>query len=121
MDPDRFRERRLWVFLATLNSSPGRIRAGTPVKDTCPQWRVSVAVSIRNSIPEEACVPGESPHHRLIAFALYGLLTREEPIRRYSCHRLDEAELTEVGTREGLFTSLLRAAFVHSMASRDAA
>ena len=57
--------------------------------------------------PEEKNVLNESPHHWLIVSALYGLLTPEEPIQRYSCHTLDDAELTKIWTKDGLLTTLL--------------
>lgn len=57
--------------------------------------------------PEEQGVLGESPHHWIIVSALYGLLTPKELIQRYSCHTLDDAEITEIWTRDGLLTSLL--------------
>lgn len=50
---------------------------------------------------------GASPHHWIIVSALYGLLTSNEPIQRYSCHTLDDEGITEVWTRGGLLTSLL--------------
>ena len=58
--------------------------------------------------PEEQDVLGESPHHWIIVSALYGLLTPKELIQRYSCHTLDDdAEITEIWTRDDLLTSLL--------------
>ena len=57
--------------------------------------------------PDEHGVLGESPHHWLITSALYGLLTPEEPIQRYSCHTLDDREVTKVWINDGLLTSLL--------------
>lgn len=59
--------------------------------------------------PGELGLLGESPHHWLITSALYGLLTPDEPIQRYSCHTLDDGTLTEVWTRDGLLTSVLLA------------
>ena len=56
--------------------------------------------------PDERDVLGESPHHWLIASALYGFLTPEEPIQRYSCHTLDDAEITGVWINDGLLTFL---------------
>ena len=57
--------------------------------------------------PEESGVLVESTHHWLIASTLYGLLTPEEPIQRYSCHTLDDPKLTEIWTKSDLITSLL--------------
>ena len=57
--------------------------------------------------PEGLGVLNEGPHHWLIVSALYGLLTPEEPIQRYSCHTLDDSEFTETWTSGGLLTSLL--------------
>ena len=57
--------------------------------------------------PEGLGVLDESSHHWLIVSALYGILTPEEPIQRYSCHTLDDAEITEIWTKGGLLTSLL--------------
>ena len=59
--------------------------------------------------PGELGLLGRSPHHWLITSALYGLLTPDEPIQRYSCHTLDDETLTEVWTRDGLLTSVLLA------------
>ena len=59
--------------------------------------------------PGEMGFLSESPHHWLITSALYGLLTPEEPIQRYSCHTLDDETLTEVWTKDGLLTSVLLA------------
>lgn len=59
--------------------------------------------------PCEMGLLGESPHHWLITSALYGLLTPDEPIQRYSCHTLDDEALIEVWTKDGLLTSVLLA------------
>ena len=59
--------------------------------------------------PGELGFLGESPHQWLITSALYGLLTPDEPIQRYSCHTLDDETLTEAWTRDGLLTSVLLA------------
>ena len=59
--------------------------------------------------PGERGLLGESPHHWLITSALYGLLTPDEPIQRYSCHTLDDETLTDVWTRDDLLTSVLLA------------
>ena len=56
---------------------------------------------------EASGVLGESSHHWIVVSALYGLLTPREPIQRYSCHTLDDAEITEIWTKSGLLTSLL--------------
>ena len=57
--------------------------------------------------PEECGGLDKSSHHWLIVSALYGILTPKEPIQRYSCHTLDDAELTKIWTKDGLITSLL--------------
>lgn len=57
--------------------------------------------------PDEQGLLGESPHHWLIASALYGIVAPEEPIQRYSCHTLDDPGLAEIWTRPGLLTSVL--------------
>ena len=57
--------------------------------------------------PEECGGLDNSSHHWLIVSVLYGLLTPKESIQRYSCHTLDDAELTKIWTKDGLITSLL--------------
>lgn len=57
--------------------------------------------------PDGRGVLGESPHHWLIVSTLYGLLTLEEPIQRYSCHTQDDPGIASVWMDEGLLTSLL--------------
>ena len=57
--------------------------------------------------PEECGGLDKSSHHWLIVSVLYGLLTPKEPIQRYSCHTLDDAELTKIWTKDSLITSLL--------------
>lgn len=57
--------------------------------------------------PEGLGVLDKGPHHWLIASALYGLLTPQEPIQRYSCHTLDDPEFGKIWTAGDLLTSLL--------------
>lgn len=57
--------------------------------------------------PDERGALGESPHRWIIVSALYGLLTPDEPIQRYSCHTEDDADITKIWKKDGLLTSLL--------------
>ncbi len=57
--------------------------------------------------PHERGALSDSPHHWLIVSLLYGLLTPEEPIQRYSCHTLDDPALATPWTDDGLLTEVL--------------
>lgn len=129
--PDRGRElleSRTWVFQRIQDGA--RSTHGTPLRDLpynahtplvhgpdlggraagryCPAMRRYRGRFYEVLDPEEQDVLGESPHHWIIVSALYGLLTPKEPIQRYGCHTLDDdAEITDLWTREGLLTSLL--------------
>ena len=56
--------------------------------------------------PEETGSLGAGPHRCLFVSALYGLVGPNEPIQRYSCHTLDDAEIAGTWS-EGLLTSIL--------------
>lgn len=57
--------------------------------------------------PGERGALRESAHRWIIVSALYGLLTPEEPIQRYSCHTEDDADIAGIWKKGGLLTSLL--------------
>ena len=57
--------------------------------------------------PDECGALGESPHRWIIVSALYGLLTPDEPIQRYTCHTEDDAGIAGIWKKDGLLTSLL--------------
>lgn len=57
--------------------------------------------------PDERGALSDSPHHWLIVSLLYGLLTPEEPIQRYSCHTLDDPALATHWTDDSLLTGVL--------------
>lgn len=56
--------------------------------------------------PEASGSLRAGPHGCLFVSALYGLVAPEEPIQRYSCHTLDDAEIARTWS-EGLLTSIL--------------
>lgn len=57
--------------------------------------------------PDERGVLGGSPHRWIIVSALYGLLTADEPIQRYSCHTEDDTDIVGIWKKGDLLTSLL--------------